>query len=98
MTVRDDITQDIEEHIANGTEHIARGVHGDAEVDAVLTAQGWNVEAARTEVIADGALWRMIGDPPARTASGADRERYGAGVCVTGACVEPCGRDGGCSR
>ncbi len=46
----------------------------------------------------DGAVWRMIGDPPARTASGADRERYGAGVCVTGTCVEPCGRDGGCAR
>ncbi len=39
--------------------------------------------------------WRMIGDPPTRAASG---DLYGAGVCLTGACIEPCGRNGGCSR
>jgi hypothetical protein len=29
---------------------------------------------------------------------GAGRERFGAGVCMTGACVEPCGDHGGCAR
>ncbi len=29
---------------------------------------------------------------------GATRERYGAGVCMTGVCVEPCGPTGGCIR
>ncbi len=26
------------------------------------------------------------------------KERYGAGVCMTGQCVEPCGEYGGCAR
>ena len=25
-------------------------------------------------------------------------ERFGAGVCVTKRCIEPCGRNGGCAR
>ena len=25
-------------------------------------------------------------------------ERFGAGICVTGRCVEPCGEHGGCKR
>ena len=27
-----------------------------------------------------------------------DRERFGAGVCSRGTCVEPCGPNGGCVR
>ncbi len=50
----------------------------------------------------DGAVWRMIGDPPTVPPRDFDpsdgTERYGAGVCVTGTCVEPCGLNGGCSR
>ena len=29
---------------------------------------------------------------------GLSGERFGAGVCVTGRCAEPCGQDGGCKR
>ena len=44
----------------------------------------------------DAFPWKMVGDPPdpPRPRS----ERYGAGICATGRCIEPCGSNGGCAR
>lgn len=41
--------------------------------------------------------WAMRGDTPTNGTT-SSRERFGAGVCATGMCIEPCGENGGCIR
>ncbi len=46
--------------------------------------------------------WEDCDEPEECSATSAPNpypgERFGAGVCATGACIEPCGDHGGCSR
>lgn len=51
MTTSTDTT--IRHLIAHGLEHTARGRYGDEQVDRVLTEDGWDVDAARSETLGE---------------------------------------------
>lgn len=42
--------------------------------------------------------WKMRGELDNEPQPDEARERFGAGTCATGMCIEPCGPNGGCIR
>lgn len=69
----------------------------DAE-DAFFDAFASTVAAAAVDCPRGCGTLARCDEPEECSARRPRGERFGAGVCRTGACVEPCGPNGGCSR